>query len=189
MIGSLLYLTTSRPYILQSVCLVARFQANPKESHLLAVKRIFRYLQDTTDFGLWYTMSKDFAYSDADWARCVDDRKSTSGGAFYLGQSLVAWHSKKQESVSLSTAEAEYIAATTTCTQILWMKRQVQDFGMKCDGPISIKCDNSSAISISKNPVQHSRTKHIDIRYHFLKEQVALNEVRLDFFSNNRPSG
>ncbi|XP_043695672.1 secreted RxLR effector protein 161-like [Telopea speciosissima] len=119
MIRSLLYLTVSRPDILQAVCMVARFQVGPKETHVAAMKRIFRYLKGSIDYGLWYPRTKDFtlsAYSDANWAGDVDDRKSTSGGAFYLGGSLVAWHSKKQDSVSLSTAEAEYIAATSCCT-------------------------------------------------------------------------
>ncbi|XP_043721111.1 secreted RxLR effector protein 161-like [Telopea speciosissima] len=98
MIGSLLYLMASRPDILQSVCLVARFQANPKETHLLPLKRIFRYLKGTMDYGLWYPRTDHFtftAFSDADWADSIDDRKSTSGSAFYLGKSLVVWHSKK----------------------------------------------------------------------------------------------
>ncbi|XXG82895.1 hypothetical protein AAC387_Pa10g0772 [Persea americana] len=122
MIGSLLYLTATRPNILQAVCMVARFQADLREIHVTAVKRIFRYIKGTVEYGLWYPRGKDFillAYSDADWAGCIDDRKSTSGGAFYLGDKLVAWRSKKQDSVSLSTAEAEYIAATTCCTQVL----------------------------------------------------------------------
>ncbi|MDL1135888.1 reverse transcriptase domain-containing protein, partial [Yersinia pestis] len=108
MIGSLLYLTATRPDLLQAVCMVARFQASPTETHLTAVKRIFRYLKGTMELGIWYPKGKSFtlvAYSDADWAGCIDDRKSTSGGAFYLGDRLVAWHSKKQDSVSLSTAE------------------------------------------------------------------------------------
>ena len=184
MIGSLLYLTATRPDILQAVCMVARFQANPKETHVTAVKRIFRYLKGTVEYGLWYPRGKDFtliAFSDADWAGCVDDRKSTSGGAFYLGNNLVGWHSKKQDSVSLSTAEAEYIAATSCCTQILWMKQMLKDFGIQINEPISVLCDNTSAINISKNPVMHSRTKHIAIRYHFLKERVAQGEVQLEF--------
>ena len=108
------------------------------------------------------------AYTDADWASCVDDRKSTSGGAFYLGKSLVAWLSKKQTSISLSIAEAKYIAAAACCTQVMWMKQTLQDMKVSIDEPISIKCDNTSAISISKNPVLHSKTKHIPIKYHFL---------------------
>ena len=176
MVGSLLYLTTSRPNIMLAVGLVARYQATPKQNHLLGVKIIFRYLQGTAQYGLWYPKGKSFTlktYTDADWASCVDDRKSTSGGAFYLGRSLVAWPSKKQTSITLSTTEAEYIAATTCCTQVMWMKQTLQDMKVSIDEPISIKRDNTSAISISKNPILHSKTKHIPIKYHFLREQVA----------------
>jgi hypothetical protein len=124
MIGSLLYVTTSRLDVMQVVGQVAKFQAAPKESHVLAVKRIFRYLKGTEEFGLWYPKGKDLsliAYTD--WASCINDRKSTSGATFYLGECLVSWLSKKQSSVSLSTAEAKYIAATTCCTQVIWMKK------------------------------------------------------------------
>ena len=109
MIGSLLYVTASRPDAMQAVGQVARFQAAPKENHIIAVKRIFRYLEGTMDFGLWYPKGNDLtliAYSDVEWAGCVDDRKSTSGTAFFLGGCLVSWSSKKQSLVSLSTAEA-----------------------------------------------------------------------------------
>ena len=108
MIGSLLYLTASRPDIMLAVGLVARYQATPKKNHILAVKRIFRYLQVTTQYGLWYPKGKSFtltSYKDANWANYVDDRESISGGDFYLGESLVAWLSKKQTSISLPTAE------------------------------------------------------------------------------------
>jgi hypothetical protein len=114
MIGSLLYLTASRPDITFSVGVCARFQANPKESHLTAVKRIIRYVNHTLVYGIWYSRETNLVvagYSDADWARNTDDRKSTSGGCFYVGNNLVAWMSKKQASITLSTAEAEYIAA------------------------------------------------------------------------------
>ena len=109
MIGSLLYITTSRPDNMHVVGMVGRFQAAPKQSHLLAVKRIFKYLKGTLSYGLWYPRNQNFkliSYSDADWANCVDERKSTSGGAFFLGESLVSWLSKKQSSISLSTTEA-----------------------------------------------------------------------------------
>jgi hypothetical protein len=118
-IGSLLYVTTSRPDVMQAVGQVAQFQLAPKESHVLAVKRIFRYLKGTEDFGLWYPKGKDLsliAYTDADWEGCVDDRRSTTKETFYLGECLVSWLSKKQSSVSLSTVEVEYIAATSCCT-------------------------------------------------------------------------
>ena len=122
MIGSLLHVTTSRPDVMQEVGQVARFQAVPKETHVLTVKRIFRYLKGTTDFGLWYPKGNDLtliAYTNTDWAGNIDDSKSTSGAAFYLGDCLVSWLSKKQCSISLSTTKEEYIAATTCCTQVL----------------------------------------------------------------------
>jgi hypothetical protein len=119
MIGNLLYVTTSRPDVMQAFGQVAGFQAAPKESHVLAVKRIFKYLKGTEEFGLWYPKGKDLSlivYTDADWAGYIDDQQSTSGETFYLGDCLVSWLSKKQSSISSSTAEAEYIATTSCCT-------------------------------------------------------------------------
>ena len=185
MIGSLLYLTASRPDILFSVCLCARFQSNPKESHLVAVKRIFRYLLDTPTLGLWYPKESTFdliGYSDADFAGCKVDRKSTSGTCQFLENMLVSWFSKKQNSVALSTAEAEYIAAGSGCAQILWIKQQLEDFGLNLDH-IPIKCDNTSAINLTKNPIQHSRSKHIEIRHHFIRDHVQKGDIELDFVS------
>ena len=129
-IGSLLYLTDSRLDIAFSVGVCARYQAALKESHLTAVKRIIRYINGTSDYGLWYSKDSNTClagYSNANWAGSVDDRKSTSGSCFYLGNNLVSWMSKKQNSVSLSTVEAEYIAAGSCCTQLLWMKKQLHD--------------------------------------------------------------
>jgi hypothetical protein len=109
MIDILLYITTSCPDIMQAVGMVGHYQSTPKQSHLVAIKRIFKYLKGTMTCGMWYPINQNFqltAYSDADWANCVDERKNTSGGAFFLGDSLVAWLSKKQGSISLSTTEA-----------------------------------------------------------------------------------
>ena len=119
-------------------------------------------------------------YSDADWAGNVDDRKSTSGGYFYLGNNLVSLMSKKQNSVSLSTAEAEYIAAGSCCTKLLWMKKLLHDYGIPQD-TMCIFYDNTSAINLSKNPVQHSKSKHIKIRYHFIRDLVEERVVCLEF--------
>ena len=185
MIGSLLYLTASRPDLCYSVGVCARFQSDPKESHLQAVKRIIRYVNGTLDYGLWYSMDTTtdlVGYSDADWAGTIDDRKSTSGGCFYLGNNLVSWFSKKQNSISLSTAEAEYIAAGSASTQLLWMKQMLEDYGIK-QGMLTLYCDNTSAINISKNPVQHSMTKHIQIRYHFIRELVEDKTLNLEYIS------
>ncbi|RVW82174.1 Retrovirus-related Pol polyprotein from transposon RE1 [Vitis vinifera] len=183
MIGSLLYLTASRPDIMYSVCLCSRFQSCPKESHLSAVKRILRYLKGTMDIGLWSPKGDNFeliGYSDADFVGCKVERKSTSGTCHFLGHSLVSWHSKKQNSVALSMAEAEYIAVGLCCAQILWMKQTLSDFNLIFEH-VPIKCDNTSAINISKNPVQHSRTKQIEIRHHFLRDHAQKGDITLEF--------
>ena len=183
MIGSLLYLTASRPNSSYSVGVRARYQANPKESHMTALKRIIKYVKTTIEFGVWY--SKDTSdvltgYSDADWAENADDRKSISWGCFYVRNNLVSWMSKKQNSVSLSIAEAEYIAAGSCCTQLLWMQKLLHDCGI-CQENLTIYCDNTSAINISKNPVQHSRTKHIEIQHHFIRELIEDGTLTLEF--------
>jgi hypothetical protein len=137
--GSLLYLTASQPDIAFSVRVCAQFQANPKESHLTAVERIIRYVNLVV-----------IGYFDADWAGNADDRKSTSEGCFYVGNNLVVWMSRKQSSISLSIAEAEYIAAGSCCTQLLWMKKLLWDYGFTQD-TMAIHYDNTSATNISKN--------------------------------------
>ena len=177
------YLTASRPDIVFSIGLCARFQSNPKESHLKAVKRILRYLNGTDDLCLWYPKGSSMnliGYTDADFAGFIVDRKSTSGMAHFLGSCLISWGSKKQNSVALSTAKSEYIAAALCCAQLLWIKTQLKDFGV-CFGSVPILCDNTSAINISKNPVQHSKTKHIEIRHHFLRDNVEKGNVELEF--------
>ena len=183
MIGSLLYLTASRPDIMYATCLCARYQADPKESHLVAVKRIFRYLKGTPKLGLWYPKGSGFdliGYSDSDFAGCKIDRKSTTGGCQLLGGKLISWTSKKQNSVSTSTAEAEYVAAGSCCAQILWMRNQLRDYDVKLS-KIPIYCDSTSAIAIANNPVLHSKTKHIEIRYHFIRDHVSRGEIELHF--------
>ncbi|KAJ9546459.1 hypothetical protein OSB04_019002 [Centaurea solstitialis] len=178
MIGSLMYLTASRPDIMFAVCVCARFQVRPKESHLHAVKRIFKYLKGQPRLGLWYPNDSSFdlvAYTDSDYGGANLDRKSTSGGCQFLGRRLVSWQCKKQTTVSQSTTEAEYIAASQCCSQVLWIQNQMQDYGLSfLQTPIYI--DNNSAISIVNNPVKHSKTKHIEIKYHFIRD---CNEKKL----------
>jgi hypothetical protein len=179
-----MYITTSHLDIMHVVGMVGRYQVAPKPIHLLAVKRIFRYLKGTMNYGLWYPRNQNFqlsVYSDEDWANCMDERKSTSGGAFFLGDSLIAWLSKKQGSISLSTIEVEYIAAATCYTQVFWMIQTLAYVEVKYTASILIHCDNTSAISVSKNPVFHSKTKNIHIKYHFLREQVTNNVVSLHY--------
>ncbi|GKA61563.1 retrovirus-related pol polyprotein from transposon TNT 1-94 [Tanacetum coccineum] len=175
MVRALMYLTASRPDIVHATCYYARYQAKPTEKHLTAVKRIFRYLKDSINMGLWYPKDTGFeltAFSDSDHAGCLDSRKSTSGGIQFLGgDKLVSWSSKKQDCTSMSSAEAEYVSLSACCAQVLWLRTQLTDYGFHFD-KIPMYCDSKAAIAISCNPVQHSRTKHIDVRYHFIKEQV-----------------
>ncbi|CAM8982498.1 unnamed protein product [Rhodiola kirilowii] len=188
MIGSLLYLTASRLDIAHVVGVCARYQANPKESHLMNVKRIIKYVSGTSDYGLWYTKDTNsclVGYCNVDWAGNAEDRKSTSGGCFFLGNNLVSWFSKKQNNISLSTAEAEYIAARSCCTQMIWMKQMLEEYEVEKDA-MTLYCDNMSAINISKNPVQHSRTKHIDIRHHFIRELVKKKVITLKHVSTEK---
>ncbi|GJR73656.1 retrovirus-related pol polyprotein from transposon TNT 1-94 [Tanacetum coccineum] len=183
MIGSLMYLTSSRPDLIYAVCLCARYQAKPTEKHLQAVKRIFRYLKGTINMGLWYSKDTGIsltAYADADHAGCQDTRRSTSGSAQFLGNKLVSWSSKKQKCTAISSTEAEYIALSGCCAQILWMRSQLTDYGFQFN-KIPLYCDNKSAIALCCNNVQHSRAKHIDVRYHFIKEQVENGIVELYF--------
>ncbi|GJT13635.1 putative ribonuclease H-like domain-containing protein [Tanacetum coccineum] len=172
MIGSLMYLTASRPDIMFAVCACARFQVSPKTSHLLAVKRIFRYLKGKPSLGLWYSKDSPLelvAYTDSDYAGATLDRKSTTGGCQFLGNRLISWQCKKQTVVATSTTEAEYVAAASCCGQVLWIQNQLLDYGYNFMNTV-IYIDNTSTICIIENPVQHSKTKHIEIRHHFIRD-------------------
>jgi hypothetical protein len=160
MIGSLLYLTATRPDIQFSMCLCAHFQASPRTSHQQSVKRIFRYLRYTLELGLWYSVSTSLSllgFSDADFVGCRVNRKSTSGTCQFFGSSLVSWSSRKQSSVAKSTTKTEYVAAASCCSQLLWITYTLSDFGEECSH-VPLMCDSTSAISVAKNPVLHSRT-------------------------------
>jgi hypothetical protein len=162
-----------------SVCMCARFQFDPKECHLVSIKRILRYLVSTPCFGIWYPKGSTFdliRYSNSDYAECKVDRKSTSGTCQFLGRSMVSWSSKKQTSVALSTAEDDYVAAGQYCTQLLWMRQTLRDFGYNLS-KVPLLCDNESAIRLANNPIEHSRTKHIDIRYHFLRDHQQKGDI------------
>ncbi|GJW96665.1 putative ribonuclease H-like domain-containing protein [Tanacetum coccineum] len=177
-------LTASRPDIMFAVCLCARFQVTPKVSHMHAVKRIFRYLKHQPKLGLWYPKDSPFhleAFSDSDYAGDNHDRRSTSGGCQYLGRRLVSWQCKKQTIVAISSTEAEYVAAASCCAQVLWMQNQLLDYGFNFMNT-EIHIDNESTICIVKNPVLHSKTKHIQIRHHFIRdcyEQRLINVVKV----------
>ncbi|KAK6160261.1 hypothetical protein DH2020_003642 [Rehmannia glutinosa] len=184
LIGSLVYLTASRPDITFAVGVCARFQSAPKESHMTTTMRILRYLKGCQEVGLWYPKECGFkliGYSDSDYAGCRVDRKSTSGTCQMLGNRLVSWFSKKQNSIATSTAEAEYIATS----QVLWMRQQLRDYDVE-EKEIPIMCDNTSAIAITQNPVLHSRTKHIDVRYHFVRDHVEKKDITLEYISTDK---
>ncbi|GJT85946.1 putative ribonuclease H-like domain-containing protein [Tanacetum coccineum] len=182
MIGSLMYLTASRPDIMFAVCVCSRFQVTPKTSHLNAVKRIFKYLKGKPNLGLWYPRESSFdleAFSDSDYAGANLDRKSTTGGCQFLGSRLISWQCKKQTIVATSTTEAEYVAAASCCGQVLWIQNQMLDYGFNFMNT-KIHIDNESTICIVKNPVYHSKTKHIEIRHHFIRDSYEKKLIRVE---------
>nr|GEZ25377.1 retrovirus-related Pol polyprotein from transposon TNT 1-94 [Tanacetum cinerariifolium] len=171
------------PDIMFVTCMCARYLANPNEHHVSAVKRIFRYLKGTINLVLWYLKDSGFdltAYSDADHAGCHLDRKGTSGSVKFLGDKLVCWSSKKQNCVSISTAESEYVAVSSCCAQVLWMRTQLTYYGFFYD-KVLIYYDSKSAIAILCNPVQHTHIKHIDVMYHFIKDHDEKETIELYF--------
>nr|GEU42708.1 ribonuclease H-like domain-containing protein [Tanacetum cinerariifolium] len=183
MIGGLMYLTASRPDIAFATFVCAHYQACPTVKHLKEVKRIFWYLRQSYNMGLWYSKDSGFelnAYSDTDQAGCKDDCKSTLGGIQFLIEKLVSWSLKKQDYTAMSTAEAKYVSLSACCTQVIGMRTQLLDYAYTYN-KIPIYCDSKSAIAISCNPVQHLRTKHINIRYHFIKEHIEKGTMELYF--------
>nr|GFA00341.1 putative ribonuclease H-like domain-containing protein [Tanacetum cinerariifolium] len=181
MIGSLMYPTTSRPDIMFAICACARHQVTPKECHLHAVKRIFRYLKGHPKLGLWYPKESPFdlvSFSDSDYGGATQDRKSTTGGCQFLGRRLISWKCKKQTIVATSTTEAEYVAAASCCGQVMWIQNQLLDYGYNFMNT-KIYIDNNSAICMVKNIIYHSKTKHIEIRHHFIRDcfEKKLNSV------------
>ncbi|XP_070002364.1 secreted RxLR effector protein 161-like [Nicotiana tabacum] len=182
-IGSILYLTASRPDIVFSVGLCARFQSNSKESHRKAAKRILRYFKGTQNLVLDYPSGENFnliGYADIDYAGYLVDRKSTYGMAHFLGSCFILWGTRKQNSIALSTAKAEYVAAASCYGYSLWIKQQLEDFCVYIDC-VPLLCDNTSALNMAKNPVQQKRTKHIDVRYHFLRDYVEKGLICIRF--------
>ncbi|GAA0145518.1 transmembrane signal receptor [Lithospermum erythrorhizon] len=182
-VGSLMYLTSTRPDLMFATSLINRYMSNPTELHLQVAKKILRYLKGTTQYGILYQKGSNGreleAYTDSDYAGDINDRKSTSGYVFKFSSGAVAWTSKKQPIVSLSTTEAEFIAAVVCTCQAIWMKRIFKELGYKGTECINIKCDNSSTIKLSKNPVMHGRSKHIDVRYHFLRDLTKEGAIEL----------
>ena len=184
-VGSLLYLSTwTRPDITFAVSNVAKFCSKPSKEHWTAVKRIMRYLKGTVDFGLQYDRkgpAECIGYSDSDWAGDINDRKSTSGYVFQICGTAVSWRSKKQNCVALSTAEAEYMALASASQEAIWMQKLLGNLDKKQVQPIEIYEDNQSAICMAKKPQFHGRAKHVDIKYHFIRELVEKGSVTLTY--------
>ncbi|GJZ41777.1 putative ribonuclease H-like domain-containing protein, partial [Tanacetum coccineum] len=181
MIGSLMYLTSSRPDIMLLVCACSRFQVQPKASHLNAVKMIFKYLKGRPKLGLWYPKDSPFileAFSDSDYACASLDRKSTTRGCQFLGSRLISWQCKKHTVLVNSTTEAEYIAASHCCGQVLWIQNQMLDYGYNFM-QTKIHVDSESAIYVVKNPVYHYKTKHIKIRHHFIRDSYEKKLIEM----------
>jgi hypothetical protein len=182
-VGSLLYLSTkTRPDIAYAVSCVARFCAKPSKEHWTGVKRILRYLKGTNKFGLIYREDTPVAitgYSDADWAGDVGDRKSTSGYMFLLGGAAISWKSSKQTCVALSTTEAEYVALAAAAQEAIWLQQLMGDLLNESIRETTILEDNQSAICLAKNQSIHGRTKHIDIKYHFIRDAVEAGKIKL----------
>lgn len=190
-VGSLLYLSGwTRPDIAFSVSSVSRFCSKPTKEHWTAVKRILRYLNGTLNYGLMYEKNEDkndglIGYSDADWAGDTGDRKSTSGYLFMMTGAAVSWKSRKQTCVALSTAEAEYVAMAAAVQEAAWMRCLLEELEHKQTKPTVLHEDNQSAIAVAENPMSHSKMKHIDIRYHFVREKVSDNTVELRYCPTN----
>ena len=170
-VGSLMYLTSTRPDIMYAVSLISRYMENPSEVHLLAAKRIFRYLKGTTDFGIMYKTtgkSRLIGFLDSDYAGDLDDRKSTSGSVFIISSRAVSWSLNKQQIVALSTTEVKFVAAASSSCQAIWLQRLLGVLHNQQQGSILIYYDNVFAIELSRNPVLHGRSKNIDVRFHLI---------------------
>ena len=184
MVGSLLHAArTTRPDIAHAVGIVSKFNSEPTQAHLTAVKRIFRYLKGTLDLVLQYKATGEnlFSYSDADWASDIDSRQSTTGNVFVMSGGAISWLSQKQATVALSTAEAEYIAMGSATQEAIWLRQLMFDLEVNVQGPTEILEDNQGSIAMAKNPVGHKRTKHIDIRHHFIREAVQAGTISLTY--------
>jgi len=188
LIGSLMYLVNTRPDLCFAVNTLSQFMVEPKSVHWSAGKHVLRYLAGTVDYGLDYRRSDGVGlvgFTDSDWAGCVRDRKSTSGCCFSLGSAAVSWFSRKQRSVALSSAEAEYMAASQATCEALWLRKLLVDLFDQELRPTVIYCDNQSCIQLSENPVFHDRSKHIEIKYHFIRDYVQRGAVELQYISTD----
>ena len=176
------YLTLTRPDIAHAVQQVCLYMHDPRESHFSLIKRILRYIKGTMAYGLALSRSRSHelvVYSDADWAGCPDTRRSTSGYCVFLGDNLISWSSKRQHTVSRSSAEAEYRGVANAVAETCWIRQLLSELRRPLTRATLVYCDNISAVYLSTNPVHHQRTKHVEIDLHFVRERVALGAVRV----------
>lgn len=183
LVGRLMYLAHTRPDLAYALSIVSQFMHNPGEQHMNAVMRILRYLKSAPGKGILFTKNVDCqrvdAYSDADWAGAIDDRRSTSGYFTFVGGNLVTWRSKKQNVVARSSAEAEFRGMALGICEALWLRLLLMDLGYLPRQPIRLYCDNKAACDIAHNPVQHDRTKHVEVDRFFIKEKLDEKIVEL----------
>jgi hypothetical protein len=180
--GALQYLTFTCPDIAHTVQQICLHMHDPRGPHLTAIKRTLRYLRGTLDYGLLLRRSASSeltVYTDADWAGCPDTRRSTSGYAVFLCTNLISWSSKRQNVVSRSSAEAEYRAVANGVAEACWLRQLLQELHVPLTKSTLIYCDNVSVVYLSTNPIQHQRTKHVEIDLHFVRERVAIGDVRV----------
>lgn len=193
-VGSLRYLVNTRPDLAFSVGYVSRFMEEPHEDHLAAVKHILRYIAGTSNWGLWFakkkeTQAKLTGFSDSDLVGDIDTRKSTSGIIFFLVDSPITWQSTKQKVVALSSCEAEYIAAASATCQAIWLARVLAEMQNSVPSTPLLRVDNKSTISLIKNPVHHDRSKHIDTKYHHIRECAEKGQITVEFIRTEEQLG
>jgi hypothetical protein len=167
---------------------LSQFQVEPRHEHWIATKHVLRYISGTINYGLRYTASSDIqlhGFTDSNWAGSAEDRKSTSGMCFILGSTMISWGSRKQKSITLSIAKAEYITACEACTEAIWLRKLISDLFDHIQESTIIHCDNQSCIILSEHPVFHEKSKHIEIKYYFIQDKVQEGDIKLEYIPTN----